>query len=87
MRKTTARRLLASIAIGAGLAAGCIHAIPAHATPGQCIQASGFGGFCDSLPVTRDGVYRHCENALGFLNCYLVRPVPTTIDPKGWQPA
>ena len=86
--KRTARRFLAGVAAGAVLAGtGIAYAGHADATPGQCVQAGGWGGFCDSLPLTRDGIYRHCENALFVTNCFLVRPVPTDIDPRGWLPA
>lgn len=74
--------------LGAALISAAVVVSPsAQATPGQCVQAGGWGGFCDSLPFTPDGVFQHCENAMGFSNCFLVRPVPVSVDPKGWVPA
>ncbi len=54
----------------------------ADASPGQCINTP-WGGFCDGLP-DRDGVFQHCEGALGFSRCFLVRVVPVEVDPRGW---
>ena len=66
---------------------------PSHATPGQCGQGFGFGsggGFCD-YPPRPDGTWYHCETVyvLGFggTNCFNVRPVPISVDPRGWVPA
>ena len=57
----------------------------ASATPGQCFT-SPWGGFCDG-DLLPDGTYRHCEGAMGFANCFYVRPVPVSVDPRGWVPA
>jgi hypothetical protein len=81
-RPRKVQRLASLALLGAiGAAASVIITAPhAESSPGQCIRAGGWGGFCDSLPLTADGVFQHCEGALGFENCYLVRPVPTTVD-------
>ncbi len=44
------------------------------------------GGFCDG-PLLPGGVYHHCEGAMGFAQCFYVRPVPVEVDPRGWVPA
>lgn len=89
------KRFLALMGAGALIAAGAIAATEpeAHASPGQCGQGFGFGsggGFCDG-PMQPDGTFHHCETVyvLGFggTNCFFVRPVPTTVDPRGWVPA
>ena len=41
----------------------------ANAVPGQCISTP-WGGFCDSPYVNQNGSFWHCENAMGFSNCY-----------------
>ncbi|BBX83031.1 hypothetical protein [Mycolicibacterium aubagnense] len=56
----------------------------AHATPGQCINTP-WGGYCDGQ-ADRNGIFNHCEGALGFSNCFYVRAVPTDVDPRGWVP-
>ncbi len=56
----------------------------AHATPGQCMNTP-WGGFCDGQS-DNNGIFNHCEGALGFSNCYYVRAVPTDVDPRGWVP-
>ena len=79
---------------GAAIAAASILlAQPAHALPGQCGYGGAFGsggGFCDSPPGP-DGTWYHCESVyvMGFggTNCFYVRPVPTSVDPRGWVPA
>jgi len=65
----------------------------ANAMPGQCAYGNGGfggGGFCDYAP-NPDGTWMHCETVyvLGFggTNCFLVRPVPLDVDPRGWTPA
>jgi len=72
------------LAVG-GLALSLLAPGVASASPGQCINTP-WGGFCDGLPLTRDGIYQHCEGALGYTNCFLVRPVPVDVDPRGWLP-
>lgn len=73
-------------------ALGVCAAAPAHATPGQCgaaIVGGSGGGFCDGPPAP-DGTWYHCESVyvLGFggQNCFWVRPVPLSVDPRGWAP-
>lgn len=86
MRPRRLRRLLALTAIGAATVAGAIASTPhANALPGQCTY-SPWGGFCDG-PANSSGVWQHCETVLGFTNCFLVRAVPTDVDPRGWAPA
>lgn len=70
--------------VGAAVAAGVLSA-PAQATPGQCIYTP-WGGFCDG-PLLNNGTYHHCEGAMGFTNCFYVRPVPVEVDGRGWVPA
>lgn len=87
-------RFLLSMAAGAVLAAsGLAWASHADAMPGQCGQGFAFGsggGFCDG-PVGPDGTWLHCETVLvlgfGGTNCFRVRPVPASVDPRGWVPA
>lgn len=76
-----------SALLGASAVATALALAPsAHATPGQCSQ-SPWGGFCDSFGQRGDGSYYHCENVLGFSNCFWVRPVSVDVDPRGWVPA
>ena len=75
--------VLAGAVVYAALA---IMAPDANAVPGQCMQ-SPFGGFCDSQFINPDGSWYHCENVMGWSNCFTVRPVPVEIDPRGWVPA
>lgn len=87
MSKINVRRFLVAMLSGGVLAAvGLGWAQHADAVPGQCVN-SPFGGFCDGLPAVPGGTYYHCESALGFSNCYYVRPVPTEVDPRGWTAA
>lgn len=77
-------RKLALLCFG-GLIAGAAILVPkAEASPGQCIQGP-FGGFCDGLPGP-NGDFYHCEGAFGFSSCFYVRPVPVSVDPRGWVP-
>ena len=85
----TMKKLFCAVIATVGL---LFNPIPAQANPGQCQQ--GFaggngGGFCDG-PIQRDGTFYHCETVyvMGFggTNCFYVRPVPTDVDPRGWQP-
>jgi hypothetical protein len=88
--RRAAGRFLAAVAILLGLAvAALICSGRAYATPGQCVY-SGFGGWCDGQYVDpATGIYEHCEWG-GFIvytrNCFLVRPVPVDVDPRGWLP-
>lgn len=83
--KTVTKKLALGVACAALAASPLLWPESAQASPGQCIT-SPWGGYCDSLPITRDGVFQHCEGALGFQNCFLVRPVPVEVDPRGWLP-
>lgn len=87
MRPRRVRRLFALAFIGAFIGAVVAGAIApdANALPGQCTY-SPWGGFCDG-PANSSGVWQHCETVLGFTNCFLVRAVPTDVDPRGWAPA
>lgn len=65
----------------------------AKAAPGQCSYGGSWGnggGFCDYSPNS-DGTFMHCESVYvmgwGGQNCFLVRPVPVEVDPRGWVPA
>jgi|CXWK01.1.fsa_nt_gi hypothetical protein len=87
-RPRTVRRsmLLAGLA-ALGMAGGMAVTAPhAHASPGQCVQVGGFGGFCDG-PMLSNGTFYHCENGMFIRNCFYVRPVSTDVDPRGWIPA
>ena len=57
-RPRKVQRLASLALLGAiGAAASVIITAPhAESSPGQCIRAGGWGGFCDSLPLTADGV-------------------------------
>ncbi|WP_301119889.1 hypothetical protein [Mycolicibacterium fortuitum] len=81
------KRLLALLTLGWIAAAGVatIATPEAQAAPGQCFT-SPFGGFCDG-DMLPGGVYRHCEGALGWSNCFYVKPVPVEVDTRGWVPA
>lgn len=60
-----------TLLVALALAVGFVATLPvseAKAVPGQCFY-SPWGGFCDGLPQA-DGSFWHCENALGFSNCY-----------------
>lgn len=95
MRPRQVRRILALLWLGAVLmfASALILLPKSDASPGQCGQGFGFGsggGFCD-YPARPDGTWYHCETVyvLGFggTNCFNVRPVPVSVDPRGWVPA
>ena len=86
--------LVASLVTGPIVLAGLVGPAPAAvAAPGQCGQGYAFGsggGFCDGPPAA-DGTWLHCESVyvLGFggTNCFRVRPVDVSVDPRGWTPA
>ncbi|AEK08168.1 hypothetical protein SEA_YEET_102 [Mycobacterium phage Yeet] len=92
--KQTLKAFIIAGAVAAGFTGlGLVTAQPAEAVPGQCGGAIVFGsggGFCDGPPAP-DGTWMHCESVyvMGFggTNCFRVRPVPTTVDPRGWVPA
>lgn len=73
--------------VGALLVCGFLPFIAgtAQANPGDCPQTP-WGGFCDGS-MGSDGTFQHCESVLGFSNCFRVRPVDTSVDPRGWVPA
>lgn len=54
MRPHRLHRLAALILFGSLTAAGILTATTHHAdaSPGQCLRSGGWGGFCDSLPLT-----------------------------------
>jgi hypothetical protein len=92
VRRRSAVRFLAAVAILLGVIVAGIALCSgrAAASPGQCVY-SGFGGWCDGQYVDpATGAYEHCEWG-GFIvytrNCFLVRPVPADVDPRGWVPA
>ena len=87
------RRLAVSAALIVLTGTAIGFATRADAAPGQCGQGYAFGsggGFCDGPPAP-DGTWLHCESVyvLGFggTNCFRVRPVPVSVDPRGWVPA
>lgn len=94
IRPRRLRRILvaaSAVIVLTGTAIG--FATRADAAPGQCGQGYAFGsggGFCDGPPAP-DGTWLHCETVyvLGFggTNCFRVRPVPVSVDPRGWVPA
>lgn len=81
----TIRTLTVAVLLGAIVGAAVILSGKALANPGQCFT-SPWGGFCDG-DMLPNGTYRHCEGAMGFTNCFYVRPAPTSVDPRGWVPA
>lgn len=86
MHRRTTIRLLLTVAFGGMItAAAAVATGEAHAVPGQCVQTP-WGGFCDG-PMLPNGTYHHCEGAMGFANCFYVRPAPVEVDPRGWVPA
>jgi hypothetical protein len=75
------------IALAFAVAAAALALSPigaANATPGQCFNTP-WGGYCDGQ-ADGNGVFNHCEGAMGFSNCFYVRAVPTDVDPRGWVP-
>lgn len=94
VRPRRLRRLVAATASALVLTgAGVGWAADAAAVPGQCgnaIVGGSGGGFCD-YPADADGTWMHCETVyvLGFggTNCFRVRPVDVSVDPRGWVPA
>ena len=86
MTRLTLSALGGSVLAAVMLAAG-LNAPQASALPGQCMS-SPWGGFCDEYSWP-DGSFYHCQQALGFSNCYQAchdpvsnTALPTDVDPR-----